>query len=113
MPPDFARPSRKASAPTISSLFVLTGSCKSGPGLAPPPSGFVGPSNREKVIILIHGARAGDDKSWRNPITAAYWPELIQSDPDWKGYRTYLLGKAAWIWGALSARQRPSTHWKI
>jgi len=74
-------------------LSVMAG-CESGPAVAPSPptSGFVGPSDRDKVIIFIHGVTASNEKSWRNPTTGAYWPELIQADPDFKEYGTYLLG---------------------
>ncbi|HEX6532843.1 MAG TPA: alpha/beta fold hydrolase [Nitrospira sp.] len=99
MPPGIPCFSLKAGFTTIPvatlllGLFVLTGGCESSPGLAPPPpSGFVGPSNRDKVIIFIHGVTASNERSWRNPTTGAYWPELIQNDPELKDYGTYLLG---------------------
>jgi pimeloyl-ACP methyl ester carboxylesterase len=98
MPSGFPRPSAIFTTTSIASLFlgffILAGGCESGPELAlpPPPSGFVGPANRDKVLIFIHGVTASNEKSWRNPSTGAYWPELIQADPDFKEYGTYLLG---------------------
>lgn len=75
-------------------FLALTVGCESSPSMAPPPppSGFVGPSDREKILVFIHGVTASNEKSWRNPTTGAYWPALIQADPDLKEYGTYLLG---------------------
>ncbi len=99
MPPGFPCSSAKAIFTTIPlaflvfGLFVVTGGCESRPELIPPPtSGFVGPSTRDKVIIFIHGVTASNEKSWRNPITGVYWPELMQADQELKEYGTYLLG---------------------
>src|SRR6476620_5168018 len=98
MPSGFPRPSAIFTTTSIASLFlgffILAGGCESGPELSlpPPPSGFVGPTNRDKVLIFIHGVTASNERSWRNPSTGAYWPELIQADPDLKEYDTYLLG---------------------
>jgi hypothetical protein len=85
MPSGCSRWSTKAIFPTIVlaflalGLFVLTGGCESRPGLVPPPiAGFVGPSNRDKVIVFIHGVTASNEKSWKNPITASL--QAIQSE---------------------------------
>jgi len=99
MPWGFSRQSAKGILTTVPlaflvyGFFVLTGGCESRPELFPPPtSGFVGPSDRDKVIVFIHGVTAGNEKSWRHPVTGAYWPALMQADPELKDYGTYLLG---------------------
>ena len=76
------------------SVLCLTLGCESGPALSPTPpaSTFFGPSDRNKVIVFIHGVTASNEKSWRNPKTGAYWPELLQADPDFKDYSIYLMG---------------------
>jgi hypothetical protein len=67
-------------ASLLRGLFVLTGGCESGPEIVPPPrSGFVGPSNRDKVIIFIHGVTASNE----NPMTGAYWPDLYDGKGTW------------------------------
>lgn len=75
-------------------LLSLTLGCESGPNVSPTPpvSGFFGPSDRDKVVVFIHGVTGNNETSWRNPKTGAYWPELLQADPDFKDYAIYLLG---------------------
>ncbi len=75
-------------------LLSLTLGCETGPNVSPTPpaSGFFGPSDRNKVVVFIHGVTASNETSWRNPNTGAYWPELLQADPDFKDYAIYLLG---------------------
>ena len=76
------------------SLLSLTLGYETGPTIAqaPPASAFFGPSDRDKVIVFIHGIMGSSETTWKNAKTGAYWPELIQADPDFKDYSVYLLG---------------------
>lgn len=84
----------RAGAWVLISLLSLMLGCESGPAVSPPPpaSGFFGPSDRAKVIVFIHGVTGNNETSWRNPKTGAYWPALLQADPDFKDYAIYLVG---------------------
>lgn len=75
-------------------LLSLTLGCETGGTVLPqaPVSGFFGPSDRDNVIVFIHGVMGSADSTWRNAKTGAYWPELIRADPDFQDYSIYLLG---------------------
>ncbi len=48
-------------------------------------------NNQDKgVIVFVHGVTGDGIGTWTNPKTKAYWPNLIASDPAFKGYNIFV-----------------------
>jgi pimeloyl-ACP methyl ester carboxylesterase len=58
-------------------------------------SGFFGPSDRDNVVVFVHGVMGSPQSTWRNASTGAHFPALIQTDPELRDYSIYLLGYAS------------------
>jgi pimeloyl-ACP methyl ester carboxylesterase len=50
-------------------------------------------ANEDKgVIVFVHGVLGDAKTTWTNPVTKAYWPDLIKGDPKFNGYNIYAYG---------------------
>lgn len=55
-------------------------------------SGFIGPKDRSNVIVFIHGVMGSSTSTWLNTKTGAYFPEMLQTDKDFRdNYSIYVL----------------------
>jgi len=42
------------------------------------------------VIVFVHGVQGNSKETWTNPVTKAYWPELLANDPVFKAFNIYV-----------------------
>ena len=73
---------------------VAIGGCPMGK--KEPSSSYPGyylqePGNKG-VIVFMHGVLGSAEDTWKNSETGAFWPELVKTDPEFKGWDIYVYG---------------------
>jgi pimeloyl-ACP methyl ester carboxylesterase len=82
----------------IASLMKLCGGGQQGQQLqsslvatdSPMDSQYLRRSNFDTVIVFVHGVFGGARGTWTNPVTGAYWPDLLLGDDTFKGADVYV-----------------------
>ena len=58
------------------------------------PSGsqYVRQSNKDSVIVFVHGVLGDSQSTWTNGSTKAYWPALMKDDPYFNDFDIFVVG---------------------
>jgi len=59
------------------------------PGPSYPGYYWQEPGNKG-VIVFMHGVLGAAEGTWTNKTTGAFWPELVKTDPEFKGFDIYV-----------------------
>jgi len=94
----FLRNRRKAILGTWLILSLLLGA-SIVPSVLAPGSGeksqeafYVRHNQNNGVIVFVHGVMGDSTDTWTNPVTKAYWPDLLARDPVFNGFNIYVYG---------------------